>query len=114
MSSICQTFTFSQTGLMQVRSGIAVSPGVVVGQALVLGSENFRIPQKFVGRDAVEAEILRFRTALDHVCTDIEENEILVTDKMGKRYAAIFSAHLQMARDPRVVGEVESLIKESK
>jgi phosphoenolpyruvate-protein phosphotransferase (PTS system enzyme I) len=99
---------------MQVRSGIAVSPGVVVGQALVLGSENFRIPKKFVRRDAVEAEILRFRTALDHVCVDIEEHESLVEDKMGERYAAIFSAHLQMARDPRVVGEVETLIKESK
>jgi len=99
---------------MQVRSGIAVSPGVVVGQALVLGSENFRIPKKFVGRDAVEAELLRFQTALGHVCADIEEHEILVAEKMGERCAAIFSAHLQMARDPKVVGEVEALIKDSK
>ncbi|MEO2013840.1 MAG: phosphoenolpyruvate--protein phosphotransferase [Fuerstiella sp.] len=98
---------------MQVRSGIAVSPGVVVGQALVLGSENFRIPKKFVSRDAVEAELLRFQTALGHVCTDIEEHETLVAEKMGKRCSAIFSAHLQLARDPKFVEEVESLIKES-
>ena len=99
---------------MQVRSGIAVSPGVVVGQALVLGSENFRIPNKFVNRDAVEVEMVRFHTALEKVCTDIEEQEILVGEQMGSQYAAIFSAHLQMARDPRLLGDVEAMIgKES-
>lgn len=97
---------------MQVRSGIAVSPGVVVGPALVLGSENFRIPHKYVSRDAVDVEMVRFQTALDHVCRDIEEHEILVGEQLGSQYAAIFSAHLQMARDPRLVGEVESLIRE--
>lgn len=97
---------------MQVRSGIAVSPGVVVGPALVLGSENFRIPNKFVSRDAVEVELVRFQTVLDHVCRDIEEHEILVSEQLGSQYAAIFSAHLQMARDPKLVDEVERLISE--
>jgi len=97
---------------MLVRNGIAVSPGVVVGPALVLGSENFRIPRKYVGHDAVEAELARFHSALEQVCTEIEGNEVLVAEKLGAQYAAIFSAHLQMARDPRMLGEVESLIRE--
>ena len=97
---------------MQVRSGIPVSPGVVVGPALVLGSEDFRIPRNYLSRDAIEVELVRFKTALDSVCHDIEEHEILVGDLLGSQYAAIFSAHLQMARDPRLVGEVESLIRD--
>lgn len=97
---------------MQVRSGIPVSPGVVVGPALVLGSENFRIPRKYVSRDVVESEMVRFRTALDQVCRDIEEHEILVGEQLGSQYAAIFSAHLQMARDPRLISEVETAIRE--
>lgn len=97
---------------MQVRSGIAVSPGVVVAPALVLGSEDFRIPRKYVSRDAVDVELMRFRTALEHVWGDIEEHEILVGDQLGSQYAAIFSAHLQMARDPRLIGDVERLIRE--
>lgn len=97
---------------MQVRSGIPVSPGVVVGPALVLGSENFRIPRKYVSRDVVESEMLRFRTALDQVCRDIEEHEILVGEQLGSQYAAIFSAHLQMARDPRLISEVETAIRD--
>ena len=97
---------------MQVRSGIAVSPGVVVGPALVLGSENFRIPNKFVDRNVIDVELARFHTALNQVCQDIEEHEILVGEQLGSRLAAIFSAHLQMARDPRLIGDVESLIRE--
>ncbi|MEZ6126109.1 MAG: phosphoenolpyruvate--protein phosphotransferase [Planctomycetaceae bacterium] len=98
--------------IMQVRSGIAVSPGLVVGPALVLGSEDFRIPRRFVSRDVVDVELQRFRTALEQVCHDIEEHEILVGEQLGSQYAAIFSAHLLMARDPRLIGEVESLIRD--
>ncbi|MEZ6060081.1 MAG: phosphoenolpyruvate--protein phosphotransferase [Planctomycetaceae bacterium] len=98
---------------MQVRNGIAVSPGVVVGPALVLGSEDFRIPRKYVSSDAVEAEVSRFHNALKNACSEIESNEVLVADQLGSQYAAIFSAHLQMARDPRLTGKVEELIRAS-
>ena len=97
---------------MKVFSGIAVSPGVVTGPAMVLGSENFRIPRKFVSRDAVEAELHRFHVALDLVCHDIKGNEQLVSSQLGAQYGAIFSAHLQMAQDPRLIREVESLIRD--
>jgi phosphotransferase system enzyme I (PtsI) len=97
---------------MKVFSGIAVSPGVVSGPAMVLGSENFRIPRKFVSRDAVDAELQRFHVALDLVCKDIKGNEQLVSSQLGAQYGAIFSAHLQMAQDPRLIREVESLIRD--
>lgn len=97
---------------MKVFSGIAVSPGMVSGPALVLGSENFRIPRKFVSKDAIDAELQRFHVALDLVCKDIKGNEQLVSSQLGTQYGAIFSAHLQMAQDPRLIREVESLIRD--
>ena len=97
---------------MKVFSGIAVSPGMVSGPALVLGSENFRIPRKFVSKDAIDAELQRFHVALDLVCKDIKGNEQLVSSQLGAQYGAIFSAHLQMAQDPRLIREVESLIRD--
>ncbi len=96
---------------MHVRSGIAVSPGVVTGPALVLGSENFRIPRKYVHRDAVDAELHRFHLALDEVCRDIHANEQLVSSQLGAQYGAIFAAHVQLARDPKLLLEIESLIR---
>ncbi|GAB4144764.1 MAG: phosphoenolpyruvate--protein phosphotransferase [Planctomycetaceae bacterium] len=97
---------------MLVKRGIAVSPGVVIGPALVLGTEDFRIPQNFVAVDAVQAEIDRFHLALDAVCREISENEKLATERIGKQYGAIFGAHLQMIQDPSLINQVEKLIRE--
>ena len=44
---------------MQRLQGIAVSPGVAIGEALVMDTEGFRIPRRFVARDAVENELER-------------------------------------------------------
>ena len=97
---------------MQIKRGIAVSPGVVTGEVVVLGTEDFRIPQRFVSIDAVETELGRFRSTLDAVWEEIEENERLAREQLGDQFGAIFGAHLQMARDPKLIAEIESLISE--
>ncbi len=97
---------------MQVKRGIAVSPGVVTGEVVVLGTEEFRIPQRFVSIDAVETELGRFRSTLDTVWEEIEENERLAREQLGDQFGAIFGAHLQMARDPKLIAEIEGLISE--
>jgi phosphoenolpyruvate-protein phosphotransferase (PTS system enzyme I) len=97
---------------MIVKQGIAVSPGVAIGPALVLGTEDFRIPQRFVRVDAVEAELVRFRCALEGVCREISANVELASERLGAEYAAIFEAHLQMARDPKLIAEVEAFIQQ--
>jgi len=97
---------------MLVRRGIAVSPGVAIGSALMLGVEGFRIPRNFVSVDAVDAETARFHVALEKACEEIERNEQLAQAQLGSQYGAIFGAHLQMARDPKLLEEIESLIRE--
>ncbi len=97
---------------MLIKRGIAVSPGVAIGPALVLGAESFRIPQRFVSIDAVDAEIARFQAAIEATCQEIGVNERLATERLGAQYAAIFAAHLMLARDEKLVQEIESLIRE--
>jgi phosphotransferase system enzyme I (PtsI) len=97
---------------MLTKRGIPVSPGVVTGPALVLGTEDFRIPQRYVGVDAVETEIGRFEAALRLVCEEITENEQLASKHIGKQYGAIFAAHLQMVQDPKLTDEVIKLVRE--
>lgn len=96
---------------MLTLRGIPVSPGVAMGQALILGADSFRIPQRFVAIDAIDVEISRFRAALDAVCQEVEMHEKLAADRLGPQYAAIFSAHLMMIRDVHLVAEIESLIR---
>ena len=94
------------------RNGIGVSPGVAIGEALVVGSEDFRIPQRFISRKQIQQELERFHQALQHVLEEIAENERLANEEIGVLYGAIFSAHLQMAQDPKLIAEIETLIQD--
>ncbi len=95
------------------RRGIAVSPGVVSGPALILGNEDFRVPKLLVNVDAVETELARFHVALESTYKEISENEKMATERLGKQYGAIFAAHLQLVQDPKLIGEIEELVRNS-
>jgi phosphoenolpyruvate-protein phosphotransferase (PTS system enzyme I) len=97
---------------MQKLQGIAVSPGVAVGEALVMDNEGFRIPRRFVARDAVEHELERLEAAMRAAGEEIEGNRQAISRELGEQYGAVFSAHLQMLRDPNLRAELESMIRE--
>jgi len=97
---------------METRQGIAVSPGVAIGPAVVLGAEGFRIPQRLVAVDIVDSEIHRLQGALQSVIADLQTHEALASARLGRQYGAIFAAHRQLAQDPKLGGEIERLIRE--
>lgn len=97
---------------MQKLQGIAVSPGVAIGEALVMDNEGFRIPQRFVARDAVENEIERLDKAISAAAAEIARNRDVVTKELGEKYGAIFEAHLQMLQDQRLRADLEELIRD--
>lgn len=78
---------------------------------MLFGSQGFRIPQRFVSVDAVESELSRFTAAVQAVSTALEENERVAREQLGDQYAAIFGAHRMMLHDPKLNGEIESLIR---
>ena len=49
---------------MEVLRGIPVSPGVAIGPALVLDTESYRIPQRFIQPGSYPDEINRLHGAL--------------------------------------------------
>jgi phosphoenolpyruvate-protein phosphotransferase (PTS system enzyme I) len=97
---------------MQRLQGIAVSPGVAIGEALVMDTEGFRIPRRFVARDAVDAELERLDKAISAAGGEIELNRDAVARELGTQYAAIFDAHLQMLRDPKLRSELDAMIRD--
>jgi len=96
---------------MLIRRGIAVSPGVAIAPAMLLGIENFRIPQRLISTTAVPGELSRFHAAMEAVRQEIQDNEELARERLGDQYAAIFSAHLMMARDLHLISEIEGRIQ---
>ncbi|MDX1961663.1 MAG: phosphoenolpyruvate--protein phosphotransferase [Pirellulales bacterium] len=97
---------------MQRLQGIAVSPGVAIGEALVMDTEGFRIPRRFVARDAVETELERLDAAIAAAGEEIATNRDAIHRELGQQYAAIFSAHLEMLRDPRLRSELDAMIRD--
>ena len=97
---------------MQKLQGIAVSPGVAIGEALVMDNEGFRIPRRFVARDAVVDELERLEKAIEAAGWEIARNRDAVTQELGDQYGAIFEAHLQMLQDPRLHSELEEMIRQ--
>ena len=97
---------------MQRLQGIAVSPGVAIGEALVLDHEGFRIPRRFLPRDVVQQELDRLHQAIAQATAEIEQSRKRVSEQLGDDYASIFSAHVQMLNDPRLVQELEEMIRD--
>ena len=97
---------------MQILEGIAVSPGVAIGEVVVIDNEGFRIPARFVTQDAVAGEILRLDQAIASVSEEIAKNRDKISDRLGEHYGAIFAAHLQMLQDPTLHSAVEAMIRE--
>lgn len=93
------------------HQGIAVSPGVAIGEAIVLGHEGFRIPRHYVVRDAVESELTRLHEALETAKEEITLNRETVSLELGPKYGDIFEAHLQLISDPKLNREFEELIR---
>ena len=92
--------------------GIAVSPGVAIGEALVLDNEGFRIPRRFLPRDSISHEIQRLHDAISGVTEEIEKNRQRIAERLGEDYGSIFSAHSQMVNDPKLLNELDELIRD--
>lgn len=97
---------------MQKLEGIAVSPGIAIGEALVIDREGGHIPRRFLPPSAADAELLRLDRAIQGLAGEISRDRDAVAKELGARYGAIFDAHLQMLRDPVLRGELEQLLRE--
>ncbi len=98
---------------MQVLQGIAVSPGIAIGEALVVDTEGFILPQHRIAHSEVDAELARLDLAMEAVADDIGRDRESVAEQLGDEYAAIFSAHQQMMCDPHLRTRLEALIREN-
>ena len=97
---------------MERLQGIAVSPGVAIGEVLVMDNEGFRIPRRFLPRDAVEDELERLNKAFESATAEIERHRVRVAEQLGKDSAAIFSAHIQMLNDRGLRSKLEEMIRQ--
>lgn len=96
---------------MDIRRGIAVSPGVAIGPALVLDTEGVRISRQAVAAGKVDAEVDRFREAVDRAAADARARQKSLTQSLGKEFGDIFLGHALLFEDQLLRHEVEQWIR---
>lgn len=96
---------------MDIKRGIAVSPGVAIGPALVLDTEGVVISQRTVPADQVGAELARLAAALHRAADDARERGRSLAERLGQGIGDILHGHAVLAEDPGIRRDVEALIR---
>jgi len=97
---------------MDIKKGIAVSPGVSIGKCLILDSEDYRIPRRTVGPPQKPAEVHRVRNAFRDAVRELTALEQAPEqDSSGGRIRDIFAVHLRFLRDRSLRRKVTDLIQ---
>ena len=92
--------------------GIGVSPGIVIGKVLLKEEKNIIIEKKEI--TSYEAEIKRFKTAMENSKCEIQDIYNKVLKNMGEEEATIFEAHLMILEDPEMLDQIEKNIQDNK
>ena len=98
---------------MEIKRGVAVSPGVAIGPAFLMESEGTRIPRKFLMPEELPHEIERFKKALEKAGREINNLGDKLRDKLDDYYniSDIFRMHLRILEDPKLEEQVVNLIR---
>ncbi|MBM3980768.1 MAG: phosphoenolpyruvate--protein phosphotransferase [Planctomycetes bacterium] len=96
---------------MEHRHGIAVSPGVAIGPALVLDTEGVLIPHRDVPAEQIDAEIARLHRALDETATAARGDRERMTAKLGPALGNIYAAQQSMIEDRMIRSQIEARIR---
>ncbi|MFO0676350.1 MAG: phosphoenolpyruvate--protein phosphotransferase [Polyangiaceae bacterium] len=95
-----------------VLRGIAGSPGVAVGPALVVGDPRTAYARRHVAANQIDAEIARFRTGVEDAKRSLVDVSERLTEHAGPSPSGILDAYLLMLDDPLLHERVERFIRE--
>ena len=92
---------------MQIIKGIAVSPGIIVGRAFLVGTAEQVVPHRIIDPSEVTAQHARLHAALAAASAEIDELRERTRRELGPEPAKIFEFHAGLLRDRVLVSAVE-------
>jgi len=84
---------------MEIKKGIAVSPGISITKSLIIDSEDYRIPRREIDPSQRMMEVQRVRNAFNDAIRELTELEGAQDQAGGGRIKDIFAVHLRFLRD---------------
>jgi len=98
--------------LMNQLQGIPVSPGVVIGRALVLDRSLHRVPFSVLQPDEIPVELHKFDTAISKAKAEVVHDREMVAETLGAEPAKIFEFHLGLLSDVTLVDPIRARIED--
>ncbi|MBI5866285.1 MAG: phosphoenolpyruvate--protein phosphotransferase [Planctomycetes bacterium] len=96
---------------MNAKKGISASPGVAIGPAFVLDTEQYRIPRRSIDPAGVPQQIRLLDAALAAAREEVGDIRLATARKHGAKMAEIFAFHEGFIADPGLRKAVASSIE---
>lgn len=97
---------------MSVKRGIGVSAGVVIGRAVVLDTEETRVPKRTLPAEQLEHELEMVERAFEAARAEVAAERVVVAERAGSELADIFGFHERWLADSKPRHEVAELIRQ--
>lgn len=96
---------------MQILTGIAVSPGVAIAEAVVLDAEELRIPHRHIDPSKTVDEISDLDAAIAVSIEDLNEQRTNVREHLGHDAGDVFNWHIGVLKDAPLRRDIVGLIE---
>ncbi len=93
--------------------GVPASPGIVIGTVHLLRWEVPEVAHRLIDDDFIEAEIARFRDAVEGAKARLRQVRARAERRVGPEEAAIFDVQLSMLEDVELLDGTESYIRQN-
>ena len=94
-------------------TGIAASPGIVFGKALVLKEEPIVLNTQKISADQIDAEVAKFYAGREKTAAQLNSIHEKALRTLGAEKAAIFEGHLMILEDEELEEEILAYLKEN-
>jgi phosphotransferase system enzyme I (PtsI) len=95
---------------MEIKKGIAVSPGISIAESMIIDSEDYRIPRRSIKPSQRILEIQRTRNAFKDAISELTRLESEQDQTEGK-IRDIFAVHLRFLHDRSLRKRITDLIQ---
>ncbi len=95
-------------------TGRGISPGLATGPAWIVSDPlHWGGPATFIGKDAVESEVIRLGHAFEETLAELDQHARRIEGEFDAALADIFRAHGELLRSLLASGELERELRES-
>ncbi len=95
---------------MEIKKGVAVSPGISIARSLVIDSEDYRIPRRSIKPSQRMTEIQRVRNAFREAAEELAGLKASQKSIEQQKVKDIFAVHLRFLHDRSLRKKVTDLI----